>query len=89
VNEAEGCQLVLPRLRPLGYHLQLFLLRGRIRQADPRLIAALCYATVTGIATEPELLRSVGWQPTTADLRRLRSELLAFLRAALAPAPRR
>ena len=61
--------------------------RGRIRRADPRLIAALCYATVTGIATEPELLRSVGWQPTTADLRRLRAELLAFLRAALTPAP--
>jgi len=60
--------------------------RGRIRRADPRLIAALCYATVTGIATEPELLRSVGWQPTAADLRRLRAELLAFLRAALAPA---
>ena len=58
---------------------------GRIRSADPRLIAALCYATVTGIATEPELLRSVGWQPTAADLRRLRTELLAFLRAALAP----
>ncbi len=61
--------------------------RGRIRRADPRLIAALCYATVTGIATEPELLRSVGWQPTAADLRRLRAELLAFLRAALTPAP--
>jgi len=59
--------------------------RGRIRQADPRLIAGLCYATVTGIATEPEVLRSVGWQPTTAELRRLRTELLAFLRAALTP----
>ena len=70
--------------RAVGY-LQKEMDRGRIRQADPRLIAALCYATVTGIATEPELLRSVGWQPTTADLRRLRGELLAFLRAALAP----
>jgi TetR/AcrR family transcriptional regulator len=59
--------------------------RGRLRRADPRLVAALCYATVTGIATEPEALRTVGWQPTTAELRRLRSELLAFLRAALAP----
>lgn len=74
--------------RAVGY-LQKEMDRGRIRQADPRLIAALCYATVTGIATEPELLRRVGWQPTTADLRRLRGELLAFLRAALAPAPRR
>lgn len=61
--------------------------RGRVRRADPRLIAALCYATVTGIATEPEVLRSVGWTPTAAELRRLRNELLAFLRAALTPTP--
>ena len=58
---------------------------GRLRPADPRLIAALCYATITGIATEPQALRTVGWQPTTAGLRQLRAELLAFLRAALAP----
>ena len=51
----------------------------------PRLVASLCYATVTGIATEPEALRVVGWQPTAAGLRHLRDELLAFLRAALAP----
>ena len=58
---------------------------GRLRRADPGLIAALAYATVTGIATEPEVLRVTGWEPTPAGLRRLRSELLAFLRAALAP----
>jgi AcrR family transcriptional regulator len=58
---------------------------GRLRRADPRLVASLCYATVTGIATEPEALRVVGWEASTAGLRRLRNELLAFLRAALAP----
>jgi TetR/AcrR family transcriptional regulator len=58
---------------------------GRLRRGDPRLVAALAYATVTGIATEPEALRGVGWEPTPAGLRRLRSELRAFLRAALAP----
>jgi TetR/AcrR family transcriptional regulator len=58
---------------------------GRLRRADPRLVAALCYATVTGIATEPEALRAVGWQPSIGELRRLRGELLAFLRAALEP----
>jgi AcrR family transcriptional regulator len=58
---------------------------GRLRRADPRLLASLCYATVTGIATEPEALRAVGWEPSLAGLRRLRSELLAFLRAALEP----
>lgn len=58
---------------------------GRLRRADPRLVASLCYATVTGIATEPEALRVVGWEPSAAGLRRLRAELLAFLRAALTP----
>lgn len=70
--------------RAIGY-LRLEMDAGHLRVADPRLVAALVYATVTGIATEPEALRSVGWQPTTSDLRRLRTELLAFLRAALQP----
>lgn len=58
---------------------------GRLRRGDPRLIAALAYGTVTGIATEPEALRGVGWTPSPAGLRRLRAELRAFLRAALSP----
>jgi TetR/AcrR family transcriptional regulator len=58
---------------------------GRLRRSDPRMVAALCYATVTGIATEPEALRAVGWRADIADLRRLRDSLLAFLRAALSP----
>jgi AcrR family transcriptional regulator len=58
---------------------------GRLRRGDPRLVAALAYGTVTGIATEPEALRGVGWTPSPAGLRRLRSELRAFLRAALTP----
>jgi TetR/AcrR family transcriptional regulator len=58
---------------------------GRLRRGDPRLVAALAYGTITGIATEPEVLRGVGWTATPAGLRRLRAELRAFLRAALAP----
>ena len=59
---------------------------GRLRRGDPRLVAALAYGTVTGIATEPEALRGVGWTPTPAGLRRLRAELRAFLpRRACAP----
>ncbi len=58
---------------------------GRLRAGDPRIVAALAYGTVTGIATEPEVLRGVGWSPTPAGLRRLRAELRAFLHAALAP----
>jgi AcrR family transcriptional regulator len=77
------------QLRPLVDRSMAYLATemgaGRLRRADPGLVAALCYATVTGIATEPEALRVVGWQPTTSGLRHLRDELLAFLRAALAP----
>jgi hypothetical protein len=58
---------------------------GRLRRADPGLVVALAYATVTGIATEPEALRVVGWSADIGGLRRLRDELVSFLRAALDP----
>jgi TetR/AcrR family transcriptional regulator len=58
---------------------------GRVRTADPRLVVALAVATVTGIATEPDLLGVTGWRPSIGELRRLRDELRSFLRAALAP----
>jgi TetR/AcrR family transcriptional regulator len=70
--------------RAIGY-LDAEMAAGRLRRADPRLVAALAYATVTGIATEPEALRAVGWSPTASGLRHLRAELRAFLRASLAP----
>jgi len=58
---------------------------GRLRAGDPSVIVALVYATITGIATEPEALRAVGWSADVAGLRRLRDELVEFLRAALTP----
>ena len=58
---------------------------GRLRRGDPGLLAALAYATVTGLATEPDALLAVGWTADTAGLRRLRDELRSFLHAALAP----
>jgi len=70
--------------RAVGY-LAIEMDAGRLRRGDPGLIAALGYATLTGIATEPEALRAVGWQPDPVGLRGLRDELRAFLRAALAP----
>jgi AcrR family transcriptional regulator len=78
-------RLVEPMIeRAVGF-LAAEMTTGRLRSGDPRLVAALAYATVTGIATEPEALRGVGWTPTAAGLRRLRDELRAFLRAALSP----
>lgn len=76
---------VQPMVERATEYLQLEMDKGRLRRGDPRLVASLAYATVTGIATEPEALRAVGWQSTAADLRRLRDELRSFLRAALAP----
>ncbi len=70
--------------RAVGY-LAAEMEAGRLRSGDPALIAALGYATVTGIATEPEALRAVGWTADPPGLRRLRDELRSYLRAALAP----
>ncbi len=66
-------------------YLDAEMTRGRLRHGDPRLIAVLAAATVSGIATDPEALRAVGWTPDVVALRHLRDELRAFLRAALAP----
>lgn len=79
--------LVHPLVERAESYLVAEMERGRLRRADPGLVIALAYATVTGIATEPEALRAVGWQATPAGLRRLRAELSAFLRAALSPSP--
>lgn len=78
-------QHVQPLVDRCVEYLALEMEKGRLRRSDPGLVVALAYATVTGIATEPEALRAVGWQSTPGDLRRLRDELRAFLRAALAP----
>lgn len=58
---------------------------GSIRRADPRVLIVLLYATVVGVATEVEAQRAVGLEPGIATLRVVRRELLAFVRAALAP----
>lgn len=68
-----------------AHYLRAEMDAGRLRRADPGLVAALCYATVTGVATEPAVLRINGWEQNTAGLRHLRDELRAFLRAALRP----
>ncbi len=76
---------VAPLVEACVGYLESEMDRGRLRRADPRLVAALAYATVTGIATEPEALETVGWTRDLAGLRRLREELRGFIRAALAP----
>lgn len=74
-----------PLVQRALHHLATEMAAGRLRRGDPGLVAAIAYGTVTGVATEPEALRAVGWRADVVGLRHLRDELRAFLRAALAP----
>ena len=58
---------------------------GRVRRCDPRLLLLFTYSAVVGVATDVEAQRVLGIDPSVATLARLRRELFAFLRAALAP----
>lgn len=58
---------------------------GTMRRQEPRLLLLAAYSTVIGVATEVEVLRALGYEPTLRSLVRRRGELLAFLRSALAP----
>lgn len=76
---------VQPFVRRATEYLGEQMAAGRLRTADPRLVIALAYATVVGVATEPEALRAVEWPATPSGLRRLRAEMIDFLLAALQP----
>ena len=56
---------------------------GNVRRQDPRLLLLTAYSTVIGVATEAEVLRAVGVEPTARSLLRRRNELIDFLRSAL------
>jgi len=58
---------------------------GRLRHHDPKLLVLVAYSSVTGLATEVEVLRALGEEPTLASLVRRRDQLLDLLRAALVP----
>lgn len=56
---------------------------GRMRRCDSRLLLLSVYSTVLGVATEIEVLRAVGIEPTRRSTVVRRRELLRFLRSAL------
>ena len=56
---------------------------GTMRRQDARLVLLSAYSAVIGVATEVEVLRVVGMDPTLRSLAIRRRELLAFLRSAL------
>jgi hypothetical protein len=56
---------------------------GNVRRQEPRLLLLSAYSAVIGVATEVEVLRALGVEPTARSLVRRRNELLQFLRSAL------
>ena len=56
---------------------------GHMGDREPRLVLLAAYSAVLGMATEVEVLRALGFEPTARELVRRRDELLAFLRSAL------
>jgi AcrR family transcriptional regulator len=58
---------------------------GTMRRHDPKLLLLAAYSAVIGVATEVEVLRALGYEPTARSLVRRRQELLSFLRSALVP----
>ena len=80
---------LLGHLSPLIERASVFLEAemdaGRMRRHDPRLLLLAAYSMVTGMATEVEVLRAFGEEPTLTSLLHRRDELLSLLRAALDP----
>ncbi len=74
-------------LDPLVQRARLFLEAemdaGTMRRQDARLVLLSAYSAVIGVATEVEVLRAVGIDPTLRSLAVRRRELLGFLRSAL------
>ena len=68
--------------RATGF-LEAEMAAGRMRRNDPRLVLLAAYSAVVGVATEVEVYRALGEEPTARSLVRRRNELLSFLRSAL------
>ncbi len=80
---------LLARIEPLieraSDFLQVEMDAGRMQRHEPRLLLLAAYSMVTGMATEADVLRAFGEEPTLPSLLRRRDELLSLLRAALEP----
>jgi AcrR family transcriptional regulator len=59
---------------------------GEIRQQDARLLLLATYSTIVGMATEVEVLKALGVEPTARAMVRQRAALSEFLRSALVSA---
>lgn len=82
-----GATQFAERMGPLIDRATLFLedamARGELRQQDARLLLLMAYSSIVGAATETEVLKALGVEPTARSMVRQRRALLAFLRSAL------
>ena len=69
------------------HSLEIALKDGRVAGDNARLLLFSLYSTVMGVATEVEVLRAMGIEPSLRSLSERRTELLRFLSAALTPVP--
>ena len=76
---------VTPLLAASASWLDAEMAAGRLRRHDPKLLVLMAYSSVTGLATEVEVLRALGEEPTLASLVRRRDQLVDLLRDALVP----
>ncbi len=58
---------------------------GRVAGTNARLLLFSLYSTIMGVATEVEVMRAMGVEPSLRTLAERRTELLRFLEAALVP----
>jgi len=65
------------------HNLEIALKEGTVKGNDARLLLFSLYSTIMGVATEVEVLRAMGIEPTLRSLAERRVELLRFLREAL------
>jgi TetR/AcrR family transcriptional regulator len=68
--------------------LSLEMAEGALRRHDVRFFLLSAYSMVIGVATEVEVLRALGMEPSVRGLVERRRALLQFLHGALAPVAR-
>jgi len=72
-----------PLVKRAREFLEAEMAAGHMRTTDARLLLLSVYSTVLGVATEVEVLRAVGIDPTLRSMVIRRQELLRFLHSAL------
>ena len=76
-------QRLSPLLDRATEFLELEMDAGSMRRHDPRFFLLSTYSTVIGVATEVEVHRALGMDPSLRSLVERRRALLSFLRSAL------